>query len=330
MKRWVQYAVIGILLAVIINLGVLNMDIRNHQNQLNAIATNAQWVDMQLADQIQQHYNDRCETELLLANSIGQVKDQVDRMQSTVEDITGDLDVFINGVHNVVESRIGSVVRVSFEYEYYEHPMMGRMVVCPGTQEPFMLSGSGIVIHDSGVILTAAHVVDLKEHRSEGFGPVTRGWVTFEDGTERPIKGVRYVPNQSPDVGLIEIDPEGLNLSPIPMLPDASRSLSKGDSVVLITSPHGYTNTVEVGVIGALVCQVDDLEVNEYNFLQISAQIAGGSSGGPVFDLHGNFIGIVVMGIHTGGIVFVVPVDVIVEHGISRCTYEEAINVTSD
>jgi len=86
------------------------------------------------------------------------------------------------------------------------------------------------------------------------------------------------------DLALIKIDAEDLPAIPI----DADREMKQGYAVVSIGSPKGLVGTMSTGIITALNRDALDLE----DLYQTDANIAPGSSGGPLIDEYGNLIGV--------------------------------------
>ena len=114
-------------------------------------------------------------------------------------------------------------------------------------------------------------------------------YVQFPDGNQVPAKIVGYDPNA--DVGLIKVDPEGLDLVPLP-LGHTGRS-HVGDPVAAIGSPFGEENSLSVGVVSAKNRTIDALtDFSISDAIQTDAAINRGNSGGPLLDAHGRVIGI--------------------------------------
>lgn len=137
-------------------------------------------------------------------------------------------------------------------------------------------SGSGFIIDPDGYIVTNYHVV-------EGAQRLT---VTLTSGESYQAELVGG--DAENDVALLKI--EGSNF-PTCHVGD-SDSLRVGEMVAAIGNPLGeLTNTLTVGYVSAL-----DREINTdgtpINMLQTDAAINSGNSGGPLFDMYGNVIGI--------------------------------------
>lgn len=131
--------------------------------------------------------------------------------------------------------------------------------------------GTGFVISPDGLIATNLHVV-------AGQSKV----VVVLKGTKVPVTEV-FGDDPERDLVILRI-PAG-NLAPLPL--GDSNGVRPGESVVAIGHPLGLEHTVSNGLVSAVRRVTPDLSV-----LQISAPIAPGSSGGPLFNDRGQVIGI--------------------------------------
>ena len=132
--------------------------------------------------------------------------------------------------------------------------------------------GTGFVVRQGGWIATNFHVV-------RGATEVT---VVLADHREFPVVEIMN-PNRLHDLVILRVDAPNL---PVLTLGDSSK-VRPGDSVLAIGHPLGLEDTISNGLISAVREVHADLEV-----LQISAPIAPGSSGGPLFNEHGEVIGV--------------------------------------
>lgn len=158
-----------------------------------------------------------------------------------------------------------------------------------------MWSGSGVIICPDGLILTAGHVVD----GAEAFK------VILPDGQEF-WSNKSYLSNIT-DVGLIRIDAEKLPFSYL----GNSDSLRKGEEVFIIGSSLGFDlfNTVTSGIISGLGRDIDFF--GEKLMIQSDAQSWPGNSGGPVFNMEGRIVGILVGGYWgADGISLIIPANI--------------------
>jgi serine protease Do len=156
--------------------------------------------------------------------------------------------------------------------------------------------GSGFIVSADGYILTNAHVV-------RGSSEVT---VRFVDRREFPAKVVGQ--DARTDVALLKID--GKNL-PTVRIGDPSK-LRPGQWVVAIGSPFGMQNSVTAGIVSATARTLPD---DRYvPFIQTDVAVTPGNSGGPLFNLDGEVVGInSQIYSQTGGYMglsFAIPIDV--------------------
>lgn len=139
-------------------------------------------------------------------------------------------------------------------------------------------SGSGFVVSADGLVVTNHHVVD-------GAEAVT---VKTADKRELPAK----VLGSDPLTDLAVLRLEGSPSIPPVELGDSTHA-RVGDWVVAIGSPMGLEHSASVGIISAKGRGSLGLYRDSYlDFLQTDADIAPGSSGGPLFDLQGRVVGI--------------------------------------
>ncbi len=168
----------------------------------------------------------------------------------------------------------------------------------PGPQRgvPVRGLGSGFIVRPDGLILTNAHVVD-------GASEVS---VKLTDKREYRAKVLGV--DKDTDVAVIKIDAKDL---PTVRIGDPSRT-QVGEWVLAIGSPFGFENSATAGVVSA---RARSLPGEGYvPFLQTDVAVNPGNSGGPLFDLRGEVIGINSQ-IYTGsggymGISFAIPIDV--------------------
>jgi S1-C subfamily serine protease len=181
-----------------------------------------------------------------------------------------------NWLPRLVAEKMPSVVAIHMEHATQMDPFTGQ---------PVKASAAGVVIDDQGAILTASHVIDQGWHKNS-----SRFWVEFADGTTRDIHRLAYVAGRDPDIGVVYIDPNGLDLQPVGL--DLGATVAVGDRAVVIGSPHSLDHTVTVGVVSA-IREIRNPSGPMYLHVQIDAPINGGNSGGPVFNERGEMIGIV-------------------------------------
>jgi len=156
--------------------------------------------------------------------------------------------------------------------------------------------GSGFIISGDGYILTNAHVIDAAEE------------VTVRLTDKREFKAKVIGSDKRTDVALIKIDATGL---PTVRFGDPAR-LKVGEWVVAIGSPFGFDNTVTAGIVSAKGRSLP--QENFVPFIQTDVAVNPGNSGGPLFNLRGEVVGInSQIYSRTGGFMglsFAIPIDV--------------------
>jgi serine protease Do len=144
-----------------------------------------------------------------------------------------------------------------------------------GTQSvPMRGEGSGFIVSADGYILTNAHVVDHANLVN----------VRLTDRREFKAKVIGV--DKESDVALIKIDAKNL---PVVKLGN-SRDAKVGEWVVAIGSPYGFENSVTAGIVSAKSRSLPD--ATYVPFLQTDVAVNPGNSGGPLFNLAGEVIGI--------------------------------------
>lgn len=139
--------------------------------------------------------------------------------------------------------------------------------------------GSGVLISEDGEILTAAHVVNDAEKIT----------VRFLNGEEIPAKVKRSAPVA--DLALIELSwmPKEFKVVKV----GDSDLVSTGDQIIVVGAPYGLEHSLSVGYISGRQekkTRTSGFTINE--FFQTDASINQGNSGGPMFNLKGEIIGI--------------------------------------
>ena len=166
----------------------------------------------------------------------------------------------------------------------------------PAPQMPRQGFGSGFIVEANGVILTNAHLV-------EGADEVR---VRLPD--RREFKGKVVGVDKATDIAVVKIDAKDL---PVVKLGDP-QGIRVGEWVVAIGAPFGFENTVTAGIISATARSLP--EGTYVPFIQTDAAVNPGNSGGPLFNMRGEVIGInSQIYSRTGGfqgLAFAIPIDV--------------------
>ena len=141
-------------------------------------------------------------------------------------------------------------------------------------------AGSGVIISSDGYILTCAHVVD-------GASTIT---VTIGD---KDYTATLVGEDTTSDIAVIKIDADGLT----PATVGNSDSLKVGQSVMAVGNPLGELGgTVTGGMISAVNRSVTiqgSSSVNTMSLIQMDASVSPGNSGGGLFNMNGELVGIV-------------------------------------
>jgi serine protease Do len=135
--------------------------------------------------------------------------------------------------------------------------------------------GSGFVIDPSGYIVTNNHVIEDSEQIT----------VSLQDGTQLPAKVIGR--DTKTDLALLKVTPK----KPLPATHFGDSDKARiGDWVIAIGDPFGIGSTVTAGIVSA---RNRNINAGPYDdFIQTDAPINRGNSGGPLFDMDGNVIGI--------------------------------------
>lgn len=169
-------------------------------------------------------------------------------------------------------------------------------------------AGAGVVYDASGTLLTNYHVIApvLRASRvlGDSGGALT---VRFVDGRERSAKILAADPDE--DVAILalvrEREQERFEAAPL----GHSSSLRLGEQVFAIGSPVGFEGTVATGIISSQN-RTGVLANRQLPVLQLDAAINFGNSGGPLFNLGGEIVGITTARSSRGeGIGFAIPID---------------------
>ena len=135
--------------------------------------------------------------------------------------------------------------------------------------------GSGFVIDSSGIIVTNNHVIAEADEII----------ANFRDGSKLKAEVIGRDPKT--DLAVLQVEPE----APLQSVTLSEKEdLRVGDWVMAIGNPFGFGGTVTVGIVSALE---RDINSGPYDrFIQTDASINRGNSGGPLFNLNGEVVGI--------------------------------------
>jgi S1-C subfamily serine protease len=139
--------------------------------------------------------------------------------------------------------------------------------------------GSRVLISNDGKILTAAHVVQTADVAS----------VEFSDGQEISARVIGS--DVQSDVALLQLKEMPKGVTPATL--GDSDKVEVGDQIFVIGAPYGISQTLSVGHLSGRHRLNPNNQSALVEFLQTDAAINTGNSGGPMFDMQGNVIGIV-------------------------------------
>jgi serine protease Do len=135
--------------------------------------------------------------------------------------------------------------------------------------------GSGFIISKDGFIATNVHVIEEADEIN----------VNLSDGSKYKAKIVGI--DKKTDLALLKINPE--KELKFVKFGDSTKSRI-GDWTIVIGNPYGLGGSVSVGIISARSRDISNSQAEE--FIQTDAAINKGNSGGPMFNVKGEVIGI--------------------------------------
>jgi serine protease Do len=163
-----------------------------------------------------------------------------------------------------------------------------------GNEEQMQGMGSGFIVSADGIIITNAHVVDGAKE------------VTVKLTDKREFKAKVLGSDKRTDVAVIKVDANNL---PTVKMGDPAQ-LRVGEWVAAIGSPFGFENTVTAGIVSAKSRSMEDGFVP---FIQTDVAVNPGNSGGPLFNMAGEVVGINSMIYSRSGgymgLSFAIPID---------------------
>jgi serine protease Do len=151
----------------------------------------------------------------------------------------------------------------------------GRGDQAPAPERRMQSLGSGFIIDPSGLVVTNNHVID-------GADEIT---VTLQDNTA--LKATLVGRDESGDIALLRVKPD----KPLPAVSFGDSDQERvGDWVVAIGNPFGLGGSVTAGIVSARGRNIHQGPYDD--FIQTDAAINRGNSGGPLFNMDGQVIGI--------------------------------------
>jgi S1-C subfamily serine protease len=176
--------------------------------------------------------------------------------------------------------------------EIYAKRASGVVTIISAFGGDSVAQGSGFVVSDEGYILTNSHVITTAGEVAADEKPEAADtvYVQFRDGERVPATIVGW--DVYDDVGLLKVGPGAHPVAPVPL--GDSSTVVVGEPVAAIGSPFGQATSLSVGVVSATERSIESL-TSQYSLvdaIQTDAPINRGNSGGPMFDAHGDVIGI--------------------------------------
>ena len=197
------------------------------------------------------------------------VVQQVER--STDATAAGSTDGTSMSVQQIASVVSPSVVAITTEQMSSSQTWFGGYYVQSG-------AGSGVIISQDGYILTCAHVVS----------GATSVKVQL-NGSDESYDATVVGQDSTSDIAVLKIDAAGLT----PAVIGDSDALAVGEVAVAVGNPLGtLSNTVTDGIVSALNRQVT-VQNNDMTLIQTDASISPGNSGGGLFNMNGELVGIV-------------------------------------
>ena len=170
-----------------------------------------------------------------------------------------------------------------------------------GQQSATAVAGSGFIISEDGYIMTNYHVVSYAAQYGHDL------IVVLYDGTTHSAKIIGY--EEDEDVAIIKIEATGLNAVTF----GDSDDMLVGERVAAVGNPLGeLTYTMTDGIVSALNRDIMVDSTKIINMFQINAAVNSGNSGGPVYNIYGEVIGIVTAKYQSTGVEglgFAIPIN---------------------
>ncbi len=141
--------------------------------------------------------------------------------------------------------------------------------------------GSGVIISDQGLILTALHVVDQAADIQ----------VTFADGTQSSAQ----VTTSQTQNDIAVLQPDSLPSKVVPAVLGNPNTLHVGDEAYAVGNPFGLYSSMSAGVISGFdrSFQPENTTQTLRGLIQIDAAVNPGNSGGPLLNRYGQVVGII-------------------------------------
>lgn len=171
-------------------------------------------------------------------------------------------------IYQKYSSSVVNITSTTLGYDFFLHPVTMES----GT-------GSGVIIDDSGHVVTNFHVI-------KGASALE---VTLADKGRQPARVVGF--DATDDLAVLKIDVAKERLTPIPL--GDSKGLQVGEKVLAIGNPYGLERTLTTGIISSLGREIESQNGGIImDVIQTDAAINPGNSGGPLLNTNGEMIGL--------------------------------------
>ena len=174
-------------------------------------------------------------------------------------------NVYRSSKDSVVTIRTKTAGQITLPYFYFNSDELRRVASL----------GSGFLIDQHGFIVTNYHVIKNSEI------------IEVIDSSGRVYPGVYVGSHERADIAIIKI-PENHKIASVSL--GNSDQVEVGDWAIAMGAPYGLEKTFTVGVVSAKTRE--DLDETGQSYIQVDTAINPGSSGGPLFNIYGEVIGI--------------------------------------
>lgn len=165
--------------------------------------------------------------------------------------------------------------------------MVGTYYNCGNCSKMHTNLASGAILNEDGICVTNYHVLEnIIEGRAASLDKDSLAFISTIDGKIFPITDILSY-SKVGDAAIFKIDTKGEKLATVPL----GESAKTGSKVHAITHPKGYHYFYSEGVVARNVNYAK--RGIDGDRMEITADYAKGSSGGPIFDSYGNLVGMV-------------------------------------
>lgn len=206
-----------------------------------------------------------------------------DPARTTAPENTAELKALQDAVQGVVQKATPATVGIKIE----------NKTTVRGKEMRSLAQGSGVIVNADGLVLTAAHVISPEPPTPYKAGREVTVVVNYGNSV-REVKGKTLGVNRRMDSGMVQITDKGPNNGKWPFVPVVkSATLKRGQWLLTLGHPGGYeAGRPPVARLGRFQGLERSIRGVEMNLLRTDTTIVGGDSGGPLFDLAGNLVGI--------------------------------------